>query len=167
MGAAAVKHLHSLSIVHRDIKLENAYVRCSNDFILWMSLIDFSISFQLVTRYDGRLSLKIGDFGEAVCATEPLYEFTGTKLYMAPELWLKIGYGLKVDLWAMGITVFAMLAGYLPFHADNDNEMMHLILNGRIDFCRLEWTCLGINSLAVEFIECLLRTDPFQRPSAL
>ena len=67
----------------------------------------------------------------------------------------------------MGITVFAMLAGYLPFHADNDNEMMHLILNGRIDFCRLEWTCLGINSLAVEFIECLLRTDPFQRPSAL
>ena len=95
--AAAVKHLHSLSIVHRDIKLENAYVRCSNDFILWMSLIDFSISFQLVTRYDGRLSLKIGDFGEAVCATEPLYEFTGTKLYMAPELWLKIGYGLKVS----------------------------------------------------------------------
>lgn len=51
---------------------------------------------QLLTRPDGKMSLKIGDFGEAVRVTRPLYDFTGTMLYMAPEMWLEVGYGTKV-----------------------------------------------------------------------
>lgn len=74
--ASAMAYLHSLGIVHRDIKPENLLVE-----------LDASGN---VTE------LKLADFGLACEVVQPLLAVCGTPTYVAPEILLETGYGLKV-----------------------------------------------------------------------
>lgn len=75
--ASAMAYLHSLSIVHRDIKPENLLVELDEA---------------------GRVTqLKLADFGLACEVTEPLTAVCGTPTYVAPEILMETGYGLKVN----------------------------------------------------------------------
>lgn len=66
-----------MQIVHRDIKPENLLVRLD---------------------YDNRVTvLKLADFGLACEVTEPLFSVCGTPTYVAPEILMETGYGLKVS----------------------------------------------------------------------
>lgn len=76
--ASAMAYLHSLGIVHRDIKPEN----------LLVELDDVGHVTQL----------KLADFGLACEVTEPLTAVCGTPTYVAPEILMETGYGLKVEL---------------------------------------------------------------------
>lgn len=67
---SALQYLHNMNIVHRDVKPENLLV------------------FQ---HADGSKSLKLGDFGLATVANEPLYTVCGTPTYVAPEIILETG----------------------------------------------------------------------------
>ena len=69
----------------------------------------------MVNLPDGMHSLKLGDFGLAEETNQMLYTVCGTPTYVAPEILLETGYGLKVDVWAMGVIVFILLCGYPPF----------------------------------------------------
>ena len=94
---SAVAYLHSKNIAHRDIKLENIMIGKNKQ----IKLIDFGFS---VTCKEGK-NIRI------IC---------GTPSYMAPELTLKKDYdGKKVDVWALGIIVFVMCAGFYPFRGKN------------------------------------------------
>lgn len=74
--ASAMAYLHSLSIVHRDIKPENLLVELDEA---------------------GHITqLKLADFGLACEVTEPLTAVCGTPTYVAPEILMESGYGLKV-----------------------------------------------------------------------
>lgn len=75
--ASAMAYLHSLSIVHRDIKPENLLVELDE--------------IGHVTQ------LKLADFGLACEVTEPLTAVCGTPTYVAPEILMETGYGLKVN----------------------------------------------------------------------
>lgn len=85
----AVDHLHSNSIVHRDIKMENFLVGSQIEDI---KLIDFG------------LSLKTSD-KKALCNTE----LVGTLEYLAPEILKAQGYSTKVDCYSLGIILFELL----------------------------------------------------------
>lgn len=74
--ASAMAYLHSLGIVHRDIKPENLLVELDAN--------------GTVTE------LKLADFGLACEVTEPLLAVCGTPTYVAPEILMETGYGLKV-----------------------------------------------------------------------
>lgn len=75
--ASATAYLHSLGIVHRDIKPENLLVELNAD---------------------GQVTeLKLADFGLACEVTQPLLAVCGTPTYVAPEILLETGYGLKVS----------------------------------------------------------------------
>merc|ERR1711968_388633 len=93
----AIKCIHSMSVAFRDLKPENV----------------------LVTR-DGHL--KVADFGLAVHSkTEEQLasgsnSLCGTPQYMAPEVILENGHGKFVDLWCLGIMVYEMSQGVLPWH---------------------------------------------------
>ena len=66
----------------------------------------------------------------------------------------------------MGITVFLMLSGYMPFDGSSEYDTMCLIVKGKIDFNHPHWVALNISAQAVKFVKYLLRTKPCLRPSA-
>lgn len=94
--ADAVQYVHSLHIVHRDIKLENVVYDGTR-----IKLIDFGLSHVFPrTQSDGLLRSKVG-----------------TKAYMPPETFVvsKAFDAYKVDVWATGVVFFSLVAKVFPF----------------------------------------------------
>ena len=91
---AAVKWMHDLGVAHRDIKLENIMIRA-----------------------DGTIA--IIDVGLAKMDIDPTTldnDAIGTKAYMAPEICLRGPHNpLAADVWALGVCLFTMCAGFFPF----------------------------------------------------
>ncbi len=88
--ASALKHLHSLQIVHRDVKLENILVNKINRLL---SSINFYFLYQITNYPDQSVTLKLADFGLALCLTDdtPIAAahgdtLCGTPMYIAPEV---------------------------------------------------------------------------------
>ncbi|KAI4152548.1 MAG: hypothetical protein LQ341_000687, partial [Variospora aurantia] len=103
----AVAYVHSLSCVHRDLKLENILLDKNEN----VKLCDFGFT----REYEGKMSY--------------LQTFCGTVCYSAPEMLKGEKYaGEKVDVWSLGIILFALLTGELPFDDDDDMVTKHRIL---------------------------------------
>ncbi|XP_017129155.1 serine/threonine-protein kinase DCLK1 [Drosophila elegans] len=94
---AGLAHMHRLQLVHRDIKPENLLLRFSSE--------------------SGELNMvKITDFGmTAYYRGSKLYCCCGTPSFMAPEVIAEAGYDYQVDCWSLGVTLFYILYGVLPF----------------------------------------------------
>lgn len=91
----ALSYCHEKEICHRDLKPENILV---ND--------------------EG--NVKIIDFGFSATTKFKLKTFCGTPPFMSPEITKKVPYfGSTVDVWALGIIIYQMLVGKLPFRATN------------------------------------------------
>lgn len=101
----AVHYLHDRNIIHRDLKCEN-----------------------ILLSADGRQA-KIADFSfskEMSSYPELSTTFCGTEAYMAPEMWLHYPHDAKkLDMWSLGVVLFAMVTGYLPFHGCLCNMIRH------------------------------------------
>ncbi|OWF52900.1 serine/threonine-protein kinase DCLK1-like isoform X2 [Mizuhopecten yessoensis] len=143
--SSALKYLHNLNIVHRDVKPENLLV------------------FQ---HTDGAKSIKLGDFGLATYATEVLYTVCGTPTYVAPEILAEIGYGFKVDVWAAGVILYILLSGFPPFvsTSNDQEELFDQILDGKFEFTAPFWD--DVSDSAKDLISQMLDVDPNSRLSA-
>ncbi|KAL2263139.1 hypothetical protein VTK26DRAFT_8037 [Humicola hyalothermophila] len=99
----ALEYCHSFNICHRDLKPENILLKSNGQ-------------------------IKIADFGMAALQQNPTHQLRtacGSPHYAAPELLRHQYYkGSAVDIWSMGVILFAMLAGRLPF----DDDDMHIML---------------------------------------
>lgn len=134
-----VEYLHNEKyIVHHDIKLENILI--SNDKDLHVYLIDFGFSF---IRMPG----------------DPLSEeYSGTPLYASPELLKGIpNDGFPADIWALGVCLYAMSTGELPFNVENRHQLHHRVINGIYD--RYKITDPELNSL----VDKMLHLNPRAR----
>ena len=100
---SAIDYLHSINIVHCDIKPEN-FVLKINKTKTELKLVDF-----------GNIRRKPKD-------KERLNNFSGTREYMAPEALENYGFNEKVDEWAAGVIMYNMLTGADPFSSDNDSD---------------------------------------------
>ncbi|XP_013103487.2 serine/threonine-protein kinase GA29083 [Stomoxys calcitrans] len=138
--AAAMAYLHSMSIVHRDIKPENL-------------LVELDESGNVIV-------LKLADFGLACEVTEPLYAVCGTPTYVAPEILMETGYGLKIDVWAAGIILYILLCGFPPFVSpDNQQDpLFDAIISGIYEFPDPYWS--GIGNGVRDLIANMLQSDP-------
>ncbi|KAL2133332.1 hypothetical protein VTI74DRAFT_2527 [Chaetomium olivicolor] len=100
----ALEYCHSFNICHRDLKPENILLKANGQ-------------------------IKIADFGMAALQQNPNHQLRtacGSPHYAAPELLRHQFYkGSAVDIWSMGVILFAMLAGRLPF----DDEDMGVMLS--------------------------------------
>lgn len=93
----AIHHCHSRRVSHRDIKPENIMVPEDEHGIKSLVLLDFNAA----------------SLGGGVTPT-------GTKPYMSPELWQLLAYNSMTDVWSMGVCLYFMLAGYLPWIGERD-----------------------------------------------
>ena len=132
-----LEYIHSLGIVHRDLKPENLLL--TKEHLL--KIIDFGLSNYFVDGQETLLSTPCG----SPCYASP--EMVSGKKYN----------GIKIDIWATGIILFAMLCGYLPFE-DKDNEVLFdKILECKIDFPEF------LSDESIDLIKKILVVDPEER----
>jgi novel protein kinase C epsilon type len=96
----AIQFLHQHGILHRDLKLENVLVGSDGH----CKIADFGLS-------------KLRMFRHCKASTN-----CGTPYYMAPEILKNLPYGQGVDWWAVGVMLFEMLTGELPFYCDEEDD---------------------------------------------
>ncbi|KAI4524239.1 putative serine/threonine protein kinase [Schizophyllum commune] len=143
----AVKYIHDCGIVHRDLKPENLLFRTQAE----------------------DADIMIADFGLSRVMEEEklnmLTEICGTPGYMAPEIFKKTGHSKPVDIWAMGVITYFLLAGYTPFDRDSQQLEMEAIIAGDYKFEPEEyWE--NVSSTAKDFVTQCLTIDPTNRPTA-
>mmetsp|Transcript_6119 Transcript_6119/g.17686 ORF Transcript_6119/g.17686 Transcript_6119/m.17686 type:complete len:337 (-) Transcript_6119:2-1012(-) len=105
----AIAYIHGRSIVHRDIKADNY-------------LLD------RLTLMDGRCRVVLADFGFACeCRVgDRLRRRCGTQTYWPPEFWDR-NYAQKVDVWAMGVTLFCIVEGIFPFQSEWETKHKEVV----------------------------------------
>lgn len=134
---AAIDYCHSLRVIHRDIKAENLLL----DRHMCVKLIDFGLSNQWTP----------GGF---------LKTFCGSPTYTAPELIKRQQYeGPEIDIWALGVLLYVLVCGSLPFDGNSFQELFTKIIRGEYvvpDF---------VSSECRDLIGRMLVVDPKQRAS--
>lgn len=157
----AVYYIHSLNFSHRDLKLENILI-------------------------DKNGNCKLTDFGFARDSTKNslLKTICGTLVYMAPEILLMRENvhshynGVKIDIWALGVILYTLLYGLMPFEEEEEDLAKYQIINEEPNYdlvpksALLDWdshssTNKSIPSTAIELCKCLLQKDPSHRPFSL
>uniref|UniRef100_A0A1B0FJ84 Protein kinase domain-containing protein n=1 Tax=Glossina morsitans morsitans TaxID=37546 RepID=A0A1B0FJ84_GLOMM len=135
----AVKHMHTLGFVHRDIKAENVLLLSEDR----LKLADFGFSTQLING-----------------ANQKLDTFCGSPPYAAPELFSDDHYiGAPVDVWALGILLYFMVVGNMPFRAPTIPGLKAAILKG-------DYLLPGQLSLpCIRLIQRILIHIPVRRPT--
>ena len=129
------KELHKYGIIHRDIKTTNMVidVESSTDKKIFMSS-----GFDTDLSNINRATLKIIDFGLSRILGK--YELSndpyGSLCFKAPELIEHLPYDFKVDIWAIGITIFYLVYKELPYEKGSKEEIKYNIVHEDIPFRR-------------------------------
>ncbi|KAF2665916.1 kinase-like protein [Microthyrium microscopicum] len=134
----AVSYVHQKSCVHRDLKLENILLDKQEN----VKLVDFGFT----REYEGKMSY--------------LQTWCGTVCYSAPEMIKGEKYaGEKVDVWSLGIILYALLCGELPFDDDDETATRQRILKEEPKYPE------HVPLQAKELIASLLSKRPILRPT--
>jgi BR serine/threonine kinase len=128
-----LEYLHSHGICHRDLKPENILLDSNN-------------------------RIKIADFGFARWIRRDIAETScGSPHYAAPEVIRGIQYdGRRADIWSLGVILYALLAGYLPFDDPSMRNLLHKVKRGAFEMPAFP---ADIQNL----IRAMITVDPVQR----
>eukprot|EP00727_Mastigamoeba_balamuthi_P012822 m51a1_g8162 putative polo family protein kinase (671) ;mRNA; f:69761-72335 len=136
---AAVQHMHSHLVIHRDLKLGNLFVH--------------------------DMELRIGDFGLAAKLDDPHERkrtLCGTPNYIAPEvLDSGTGHSFEVDVWSIGVIMYTMLVGKPPFETTDVQETYKRIKSLTYTFPADR----PVSAPAQALIRTILASNPDDRPS--
>ena len=178
--ASGLEYLHKNKIIHRDIKLENLIINfddvsnkskgLTEDDIYNKRIIfsskpsEFSEVGDLLKE---NFTIKICDFGfsREVDENSQASTILGTPITTAPDiLFLENGqghYGTEADMWSLGICVYELLIGNVPFFKNSLKKIKEDILKGIFDYPK----DVNISFESISFINSLLQYDPKKRLS--
>jgi len=131
----ALEYLHQNDVIYRDIKTENILLSSEGHVVL----TDFGLSKEL--SQSTRTS--------TLC---------GTPVYLPPEMLLKQEYGKAVDFWSLGVLIYEMLVGDVPFYHNNVQKMFKKIVQEDIIF-----PDELVGTPAADLISLLLKKKPEER----
>ena len=140
---SAVNYIHEKGIVHRDIKPDN-FLYASKDPDAEIKLIDFGLS-----RYFAPHQL--------------LESQVGTPYYIAPDV-IMGDYDYRCDYWSLGVMMFVLLAGRVPFDGPNTLELAKEILTAQPNLKAYPW--MKISKEAKDLVSRLLEKDANKRITA-
>ncbi|KAF8889279.1 kinase-like domain-containing protein [Infundibulicybe gibba] len=167
----ALENLHKLNIVHRDVKPGNIFLDATGHIVL----ADYGFSKKFETS-SGGFAADLGSVNfqvepgcnegaflipQTIVSAAKTNEVVGTPYAMSPEQHYGCEYSYDADIWGLGITIYRMLTGRIPFARDakNINEMAHGIAFEPIVFFDDE----NIDPITDDFIHGLLAKNAQDR----
>ncbi|CAI5438559.1 unnamed protein product [Caenorhabditis angaria] len=169
----AIEYVHSVGFIHRDIKPDNILI----DQHGHIKLTDFGLCTGLRWTHDRRyygpenehqrndsfsLPPEVAALEKSVKVLnirqqkrrQFAHSVVGTGNYMAPEVIARTGHTQLCDWWSMGVILYEMVFGRVPFHAENPAETQHRILNWRhyLDF---SWSS-HLSTKCVQMVQVLV-----------
>lgn len=154
-------YLHSLGVVHRDLKLDNILLQGTGPNSD-LKIADFGLSALVRIEedgYDANESSKRKNYRK-------LKDMWGTKEYFAPEV-VEQSYGPQADVWALGCVLYEMLSGEQAFPVrenDTESKFYGRITRGEFDLNKPVWK--KISKEAKDLLQKMLQVDPTKRWSA-
>ena len=155
----AIKYLHGLKIIHRDLKLDNIMVNFDNDN-----------DKNMLNMMNAKI--KIIDFGFAIHLSKSNLAFSalGSPINMDPTILKKftknggdinqLGYDFKADIWSLGTICYEMLIGQAVFNAETMNDLVKKVENGNYS------VPTSVSGEMVSFLNGMLQYDSNNRLSA-
>jgi len=138
----ALHYIHSRKVLHRDLKPPNIFVVGEGEL--------------------GTCALKLGDFGIAKLIDSTLGQVNstvGTPSYLSPEICKNHPYGIKADVWSLGVVLYELACLKVPFHAGNLPAMALMICTSEPKPVPDEYG----SELSV-LVKALLQKEPNNRP---
>ncbi|KAG6545725.1 hypothetical protein Mapa_012686 [Marchantia paleacea] len=167
----ALEYLHSLGVVHRDLKPDNLLIAHDGH----IKLTDFGLSRVGLINSTDDLSgpaasgIHVEESWQAAEEHAKQRErrqqqsAVGTPDYLAPEILLGTGHGTTADWWSTGVILFEFLTGIPPFNAEHPQVIFDNILNRKIPWPHVPEE---MSYEAQDLIDRLLREDPNERLGA-
>ncbi|EMD33821.1 hypothetical protein CERSUDRAFT_117894 [Gelatoporia subvermispora B] len=147
----ALTYVHSMNVAHRDLKPENILLTASEP-----------------------PEIKIADFGlaKAITSASNLNTMCGTPGYTAPEVemqrHLERSYNCIIDSWSLGVVVFNMLTGHMPFRQRNEPSAYASNPPAATSQFEIDWELLaehGVSDDGMHFLSKMLEPNPEYRMS--
>jgi serine/threonine protein kinase len=132
--ALGVKYLHKYGIIHRDLKPDNIMLTEAND----------------------KGHIKIMDFGlsKILGKKEKASDGFGTLTFVSPEVLVRKPYNKEIDIWSIGVILYFMLSGELPFDDEGDDEQK---IAKSIVFNEVKFTSKKFENKSKEVIDLIKR----------
>ncbi|KAG2450004.1 hypothetical protein HYH02_000108 [Chlamydomonas schloesseri] len=139
------EHAHREGIIHRDLKPHN--------ILLLNEVTDDRVI---------ESPIRIIDFGTSdYCADgERLTHSVGTPHYIAPEV-LKEDYDKTADIWSLGVNLYILLSGAMPFGGSSPEAITKMVAAGKYSLESAVWK--GISNEAKDMLAAMLQMDPARR----
>lgn len=137
---------HSNNIIHRDVKLENIMLACTDDNIDYrnVKIIDFGVATDWVNKKEAYSTL------------------VGTPYYMAPEVFDQ-NYDNKCDVWSAGVVLYILLSGTYPFEAESTPSLYELVNIKDVQFPHVRWK--KISSTVKDLLKKMMQRNAKKRIS--